>query len=229
MGRPPGRTTGRPADRPICQRFDRTRPAPSRALTPILEGTARASKRASARKPQRWQQLPRRTARGRLRRHRLDRRSRATSARASRCREIGIPRNDGGRDVAARRTSPSTMRTSSRTRSRHRPSTDVRERRWPLASWPSGVGEHFDRTQAIVPTPAGGLQIAPSGASTPPSAGDPLIGADRLDAQRRRHLDARRPTDSRPGDGASVWTGVCSAAGVPILRRATAPGASASS
>jgi hypothetical protein len=70
----------------------------------------------------------------------------------------------------------------------------------------------LDRTQAIVPTPAGGLQIAFAGIHSTVS-GDPLIGL--IGSTHNADGTWTPPTTIATGDGASVWTGVLSGS-VPI-------------
>lgn len=75
-----------------------------------------------------------------------------------------------------------------------------------------------DRTQAIVPTPSGGLQIAFAGIHSTSSA-DPLIG---LIGSTYNAGGSWTPTATiATGDGASVWSGVLSGA-VPIYAGAGA-------
>jgi hypothetical protein len=65
----------------------------------------------------------------------------------------------------------------------------------------------LDRTQAIVPTPAGGLQIAFGGIHSTVS-GDPLIGL--IGSTHNADGSWTAPVTIATGDGASVWTGVLS-------------------
>ena len=65
----------------------------------------------------------------------------------------------------------------------------------------------LDRTQALVPTPAGGLQIAFAGIHSTVSS-DPLIGL--IGSTHNADGTWTAPTTIASGDGASVWSGVLS-------------------